>query len=88
MPTAVEHAIIAILEPFEREDTDLSLDLTGLQLPGAVEVRHEHTSEAVSLNFTLTGDALHLDFGLLVPAVQHHDFLSGVAAVHTDFLLG
>ena len=77
MPTAVEHAIIAVLKPFEREGTDLSLDITGLHLPDAVDVRHEHTAEAVSLNFTLTGGALHLDFDLLVPAVQHQ----------TDFVL-
>ena len=34
-------------------------------------------AEAASLNFTLTGDALHLDMQLLVPAVLHHDFFSG-----------
>jgi hypothetical protein len=76
MPTAVEHAIIAILKPFER-GTDLSLDNTGLHLPDAVGVQHQHTSEAVSINFTLTGDALHLDINLLVPAVQQTDFLLG-----------
>jgi hypothetical protein len=76
MPTAVEHSIIAILKPFDR-GTDLTLDITGLRLPDAVNVDHSHTSEAVSLNFTLTGDALHLDIGLLVPAVHPTDFLLG-----------
>jgi hypothetical protein len=74
MPTAVEHSIIAILKPFQGDATDLSLDITGLHLPDAVAVRHDHTSEAASINFALTGDGLHLDVGLLVPAVQHHDF--------------
>jgi hypothetical protein len=74
MPTAVEHAIIAVLKPFER-GTDLSLDITGLHLPDAVNVDHQHTNEALSLNFTLTGDALHLDINLLVPAVHPTDFL-------------
>jgi hypothetical protein len=72
MPTAVEHDIM----PFDR-GTDLSLDITGLHLPDAVDVGHRTPAEAVSLNFTLTGDALHLDFDLLVPAVQHQ----------TDFVL-
>jgi hypothetical protein len=76
MPTAVEHAIIAVLKPFER-GTDLSLDITGLHLPDAVDVGHHTPAEAASLNFTLTGDALHLDFELFLPAVQHQ----------TDFLL-
>jgi hypothetical protein len=73
MPTAVEHDIM----PFDR-GTDLSLVITGLHLPEALDVQHEHTAEAVSLTFTLTGDALHLDIGLFVlPAVQHQ----------TDFVL-
>ena len=77
MPTAVEHSIIAVLKPFQERGTDLTLDITGLHLPDAVNVDHHHASEALSLNFTLTGDALHLDIGLLVPAVLHQ----------TDFLL-
>jgi hypothetical protein len=74
MPTAVEHSIIAILKPFQGDATDLSLDITGLHIPEAAQQRTEHTSDAASINFALTGDALHLDIGLLVPAVQHHDF--------------
>jgi hypothetical protein len=78
MPTAVEHSIIAILKPLEREGTDLSLSITGLpHLPDTLDVGHQTPAEAASLNFTLTGDALHLDMQLLVPAVQHHDFFSG-----------
>ena len=76
MPTAVEHSIIAILKPFDR-GTDVSLELTGLPIPGAVDVHHEHTSAAVSINFTLTDHTLSHDIQLLVPAVQHTDFLLG-----------
>jgi hypothetical protein len=85
MPTAVEHSIIAILKPLERTaDPDLSVGITGLpNLPAAVDVQHDHTNKALTLNFALAGDvngdggALHLDIELLVPAVQHTDFHSG-----------
>jgi|SwirhirootsSR3_FD_contig_41_7593455_length_279_multi_9_in_0_out_0_1 hypothetical protein len=79
MPTAVEHSV----KPLERTAApDLSVDITGMpHLPAAVDVRHEHTNKALTLNFALAGDVngdgtLHLDIQLLVPAV------------HTDFLLG
>jgi hypothetical protein len=79
MPTAVEHSIIAILKPFQREGTDLSLDVTGLRLPDTVDVGHHRSpSEGVSINFTLTADqGLHfdLDIHLLLPAVTPTDFL-------------
>jgi hypothetical protein len=87
MPTAVEHSIIAILKPFVERGTvpDLSVDITGLpHLPDTLDVGHNHTNPALTLNFRLAGDvngdgggALHLDIQLFVPAVQHH----------TDFLL-
>jgi hypothetical protein len=44
-------------------------------------VQHDQTNPALTLNFALAGDvnggALHLDIELLVPAVQHTDFLLG-----------
>jgi hypothetical protein len=80
MPTAVEHSI----KPLERTaDPDLSVDVRGLpHLPAAVDVQHDHTNPALTLNFALAGDVngdstVHLDIQLLVPAVQHSDFLLG-----------
>ena len=85
MPTAVEHSIIAVLKPHERTaDPDLSVDIRGLpHLPAAVDVQHEFTNKAVTLTFRLSGDVngdrdpFHLEIQLLVPAVQHTDFLLG-----------
>ena len=85
MPTAVEHSIIAILKPFIERGTDpeLSVDIKGLpHLPDTLDVGHNHTNPALTLNFALAGDVngdgtLHLDIQLLVPAVQHTDFHSG-----------
>jgi len=79
----VGSAISAMQAPKQRTAApDLSVDITGMpHLPAAVDVRHEHTNKALTLNFALAGDVngdgtLHLDIQLLVPAV------------HTDFLLG
>jgi hypothetical protein len=74
MPIYMQRAID--VKPFDR-GTDVSLDGTGFHLPAAVNVTADPPSEAVTLNFTLTGDALHLDIGLLVPAVHPTDFLTG-----------
>jgi hypothetical protein len=81
MPTNVEHSIIAVLKPHQREGTDLTLDLTGLRLPDTVDVAHHRSpTEGVSMYFTLTADeGLHfdLDIHLLLPAVTPTDFLLG-----------
>ena len=77
MPTAVEHFIIAILKPFQGDAADLTVDITGLHIPEAAQHRTEHTSDAATINFALTGDGVHLLIGLLVPAVHPTDFLLG-----------
>jgi len=77
MPTAVEHSV----KPLERTAApDLSVDVAGLSHVPAVQ--HDQTNPALTLNFALAGDVngdgtLHLDIQLLVPAVQHTDFLLG-----------
>ena len=79
MPTAVEHDISVNVDPFtgggHQRVPDIHVMLTGL--PTTVDVGHEHTSAAADLSFTLTGGTLDLKIELLVPAVQHTDFLLG-----------
>jgi hypothetical protein len=77
MPTAVEHSV----KPLERTAApDLSVDVTGMS-SHVPAVQHDQTNPALTLNFALAGDvnggALHLDIELLVPAVQHTDFILG-----------
>ena len=80
MPIYMRHAID--VKPFV-EGTDVLLGGTGFHLPAAVDVQHEFTNKAVTLTFRLSGDVngdrdpFHLEIQLLVPAVQHTDFLLG-----------
>ena len=61
------------VKPFEREGSDVKLEGTGFHLPAAVDVQHEQTNKAVTLNFTHTGETHDLDIQLLVPAVHPND---------------
>jgi hypothetical protein len=73
--------IIAPLKNGCRQHTpDIVIRITGLPLPGTHEVVHQNTSEVdsvASVAFSFEGGTHEVKVEVLVPAVQHTDFLLG-----------
>ena len=76
MPKFIFTTVVVKSNPwvYNEEEPDVSVSTFGLQLPDAV-APPDHRSEVVTINFTNTADVFSREIELLVPAVQHHDFL-------------
>ena len=61
------------VQPFD-SGHDISIRGTGFQNPP--NISHNHTNDALTINYAFNADGLHLDIQLLVPAVQHTDFIT------------